>query len=301
MKASAASTGRISCDVAQALGDVDQVERAGHEVEQADADDDEGRADGAHDQVLVGRQRARGGRARSRSARRSTARRSSRKTKMLKASPVIVMPSSPVRQRAEHGVEQVMLFARGLRPRRCGGVGHHRPPPQGDTSTSTKAESASTRYSMPQGGGPAAHVIGDRAVVCDLLRQQQGDQQRDPGDGQHQPVGDAAAARQHHQGRGNQRQDDLQGGEMRGNHWTAIPPSPFPRKGVTIVRGLRPLHAVRLRRPWDGPAGGDHSFSRSSLSSSAESRLPRWCRRLRGCAPPAPGRAPASPRRRRWR
>ncbi|MEZ5618215.1 MAG: hypothetical protein R3E40_08060 [Rhodocyclaceae bacterium] len=42
-------------NVGQALGDVDQVERTGHEVEQADADDDEGRADGAHDQVLVGR------------------------------------------------------------------------------------------------------------------------------------------------------------------------------------------------------------------------------------------------------
>ncbi|MDT4853778.1 hypothetical protein FQZ97_880560 [compost metagenome] len=39
----------------QALPHVHQVERAGHQVEQADADHDEGGADGAHDQVLVGR------------------------------------------------------------------------------------------------------------------------------------------------------------------------------------------------------------------------------------------------------
>ena len=49
----------------------------------------------------------------------------------------------------------------------------------------------------------------------------------------------------------------------------------------------RLMAAVRRRRPAPRPAPG--------------SRLPRWCRRPRGCAPPAPGRAPAWPRRRRWR
>ena len=34
---------------------------------------------------------------------------------------------------------------------------------------------------------------------------------------------------------------------------TPFPPSPFPRKGVTIVRGLRPLHVMAVP-PWGGPA-----------------------------------------------
>ncbi len=33
-----------------------------------------------------------------------------------------------------------------------------------------------------------------------------------------------------------------------------FPPSPFLRKGVTKVRGLRPLHGVYLLPPWGGPA-----------------------------------------------
>ena len=33
---------------------------------------------------------------------------------------------------------------------------------------------------------------------------------------------------------------------------TGIPPTPFP-KGVTIVRGLRPLHFLAVP-PWGGPA-----------------------------------------------
>ncbi len=34
---------------------------------------------------------------------------------------------------------------------------------------------------------------------------------------------------------------------------TTFPPAPFPRKGVTIVRGLCPLH-VLAAPPWGGPA-----------------------------------------------
>lgn len=34
---------------------------------------------------------------------------------------------------------------------------------------------------------------------------------------------------------------------------TPFPPPPFPRKGVTIVRGLRPLHVLTVS-PWGGPA-----------------------------------------------
>ena len=32
-----------------------------------------------------------------------------------------------------------------------------------------------------------------------------------------------------------------------------IPPSPFPSKGVTIVRGRCPLHVLAVP-PWGGPA-----------------------------------------------
>ncbi len=32
-----------------------------------------------------------------------------------------------------------------------------------------------------------------------------------------------------------------------------IPLAPFPRKVVTVVRGLRPLHALTVL-PWDVPA-----------------------------------------------
>jgi len=32
------------------------------------------------------------------------------------------------------------------------------------------------------------------------------------------------------------------------------PPSPFPRKGVTTVRGLCPLRLIDLLPLWDGPA-----------------------------------------------
>ena len=34
---------------------------------------------------------------------------------------------------------------------------------------------------------------------------------------------------------------------------TTIPPTPFPMKGVTPVRGLRPLHLMAVP-PWGGPA-----------------------------------------------
>lgn len=33
-----------------------------------------------------------------------------------------------------------------------------------------------------------------------------------------------------------------------------FPPTPFPRKGMTVVRGLRPLHVVDSLPPWGGPA-----------------------------------------------
>jgi hypothetical protein len=33
-----------------------------------------------------------------------------------------------------------------------------------------------------------------------------------------------------------------------------IPPPPFPKKGVTIVRRLRPLRFMDLPPLWDGPA-----------------------------------------------
>ena len=35
---------------------------------------------------------------------------------------------------------------------------------------------------------------------------------------------------------------------------THFPPSPFSKKGVTEVRGLRPLGFVGLSSPWGGPA-----------------------------------------------
>jgi hypothetical protein len=34
---------------------------------------------------------------------------------------------------------------------------------------------------------------------------------------------------------------------------TTFPPAPFPRKGVTMVRGLRPLQTVDSLPPWGGP------------------------------------------------
>ncbi len=34
---------------------------------------------------------------------------------------------------------------------------------------------------------------------------------------------------------------------------TTFPPTPFPRKEVTVVRGLRLLR-VQAAPPWDGPA-----------------------------------------------
>ena len=56
MKASAATMARelIGPCRSEARGDVDHVEAAGQQIEQADADDVEGRADRAHDQVLEG-------------------------------------------------------------------------------------------------------------------------------------------------------------------------------------------------------------------------------------------------------
>ena len=35
---------------------------------------------------------------------------------------------------------------------------------------------------------------------------------------------------------------------------TTYPPSPFPWKGVTLVRGLCPLQINDLLPPWGGPA-----------------------------------------------
>ena len=35
---------------------------------------------------------------------------------------------------------------------------------------------------------------------------------------------------------------------------TTYPPAPFPRKGVTMVRGLRPLRVNDSLPPWGGPA-----------------------------------------------
>jgi hypothetical protein len=35
---------------------------------------------------------------------------------------------------------------------------------------------------------------------------------------------------------------------------TTIPPTPFPRKGVTMVRGHSPLRLSERLPPWDGPA-----------------------------------------------
>lgn len=37
---------------------------------------------------------------------------------------------------------------------------------------------------------------------------------------------------------------------------TTIPPSPFPRKGVTLVQPLRGFHDVGSSPPWGGPAEG---------------------------------------------
>ncbi len=38
-----------------------------------------------------------------------------------------------------------------------------------------------------------------------------------------------------------------------------LSPSPFPRKGVTVVRGLRPLHIVGCA-PLGRPGGDAHGF-----------------------------------------
>ena len=35
---------------------------------------------------------------------------------------------------------------------------------------------------------------------------------------------------------------------------TTIPPTPFPRKGVTTVQPLRGFRSLDLLPPWDGPA-----------------------------------------------
>ena len=35
---------------------------------------------------------------------------------------------------------------------------------------------------------------------------------------------------------------------------TTYPPTPFPRKGVTLVQPLRGFHNLVLMPPWGGPA-----------------------------------------------
>ena len=222
----------------------------------------EGRADRAHDQVLVGGDQRAPVAARARSARRSTSDEISRNTKTLKASPVIGDAEQPGQAEADTSRRTGTAAPRRSRPRCCAGVGQddradrarpararrrsaRRP---GTRCPRAAASCRSRRRSCPLGSTCAEQARPRSPSAIQLDGERDGEGRGRAG------AADRRAARQ-------QRHDDLQGRKV-------------------LARS---------------------SLRRRSRSVAPGSRLPRSCRRPRGCARRAPGRARASRRRRRSR
>ena len=257
--------------IADAQGEVGDVERAGGEVEQADADDDEGRADRAHDQVLVG------GHQRPAVAAQGDQHVGRQRGDLQEHEDVERIAGDRDAEQAGEaqqpgGPEQIVLVLRDLLRDALPRIGDGEHAHDADQHQDRRIDRVDAVLDAP-GGCPASQQIGNGALGLHADQQcERSGQHGDAGEQRDQPR-QRSAAQQHAQRRGHERHHDLQRGEMvRQAH-----------RHDTLA-GRKALGCITAR-----------------LDSGLGARPPRSCRTLRGCARPAPGRARGWPRRRRWR
>ena len=216
--------GAVVAGLRQALGDVVHVERAGRAVDQPDADDDEGRPDGADDEVLEGR--------RKRPAVRAEAdqdaggeRGNLEEDEQVERIAGDRDAQQPGHAEQESAVEQVGLLAHHLDQQAARGEGKDDRADPADDQEHEGIERVDPVLD-PERRGPAAELVADDARGHDLVEQQAGDDEGGPGRRQREAEGEVAAAHQDAGGCRQQRDHDLEGGEVRdhiaGPSWSPI-------------------------------------------------------------------------------
>ena len=198
----------------EALAHVGHVQRARHQVREADADDEEGGTDRAHDQVLVGRHQP-AAVAPERDQHVGGQRRHLQEHEDVEGVAGDGDAQQPGQAQQEHRVEQIVLLRRHLGLDAGPAVGQHHRRDAGHEHQNEGAERIDPVFDAP-GRWPAADGIGDRAALAHLQPQQHGDRQGRPAGRQRRGIGQAAPAQQHRQRCGQQRHDHLQGRQMRG-------------------------------------------------------------------------------------
>ena len=207
--------GAVVAGFGQALGDVVHVERAGRAVDQPDADDDEGRPDGADDQVLEGR----GERAAVRAEADQDAggeRGDLEEDEQVERIAGDRDAEQPGHAEQERAVEEVGLLAHHLDQQAARGEGKN---DRADPAHDQQHERVQRIDPVldPERRGPAAELVAYDARAHHLVEQQAGDGEGRPGGDQREPEGDVAAAHEDAGGRRQQRDHDLEGGEVRGH------------------------------------------------------------------------------------
>ena len=202
-------------DRGQARRHVGEIQRAGHHVDQADADQVEGRADGAHHQVLVGRGQPAPGLA------RGDQHIGGERGDLQEDEDVEGVAGDRDAEQARDaeqpgGVEQMLLVGRDLGRHHGARIGRYHGGDAGDDHQHVGVDQVDLIDDAP-GGGPAAELIGPDAVVQHMGEQQGRNRQRHPahqgGEGPGQP-GRLPAAQQRTERCRDQRQGDLQGRQM---------------------------------------------------------------------------------------
>ena len=199
----------------QALGDVVHVERAGRAVEQPDADDDEGRPDGTDDQILEG-----GG---ERPAVRPEGdqdaggeRGDFQEDEQVERIAGDRDAEQPGHAEQEGAVEQIGLLADHLDQQAARGEGkHHRADPADDQQH--EGVQRIDPVLDAERRGPAAELVADDALRQHLVQQQARHREGRPGGRQGEEEGEVAPPHQDAGGRRQQREHDLEGGQV-GRH-----------------------------------------------------------------------------------
>ncbi len=206
--------GTRAFDGAQALGHVGEVEHAGHQVEEADADDDEGRADRAHDQVAVGRGQ-RTAVAAQRDQHVSGQRGDFEEDEDVEGVAGDGDAEQAGQAEAEHRVVEVVQLARDLAFDAGAAVGQDHGRHAGHQHQHEAGQPVHAVLDAP-GRRPAAELVGDDAQLAHLQPEADRGGEGGPGAGGDDAEGEAAVAQQHGQRRRQQRQHDLQGRQVRG-------------------------------------------------------------------------------------
>jgi hypothetical protein len=201
---------------ADARRQVGEVQGAGHQVQQADADDDEGRADGAHDQVLVGRiQRAPVAAQCDQDVGRQ--RRDLEEHEHVERIAGDGHAEQPAEAQQVRGPEQVVQVARYFLRDAFARVGRHQRAGRGDDDQHECAGRVDAILDAP-GHRPAAHQVGDGAGLVDAQQQRHRDREHGPARGERHGPRRVGPPQQHAQRRRDQRHHDLQRRQLLRDH-----------------------------------------------------------------------------------